>query len=155
MKRVVPIIFLVLTVLGGCLKKDKGCTPQDASVEQPAMIAFCTSNGIAYTQHSSGILYQITNPGTGVTPTTSSRIYITYTGKLMDGSTFETQTNPGLTGWYLNSLIEGWKIGIPLIKKGGTIKLIIPSYLAYSCNGNNGIPGNSPLYFEVNLIDVQ
>ena len=51
--------------------------------------------------------------------------------------------------------IEGWKIGIPLIKKGGKLKLIIPSALAYGCNDISGIPGNSILFFDIDLIDVQ
>lgn len=155
MKRIVLSIFLATTILSGCVKKDTGCTPQDPSVEKPAMIAFCSSYGITYTEHSSGMLYQITNPGTGVTPTTSSKIFIYYTGKLLNGNTFDSQSNPSATGWVLNSLIDGWKVGIPLIKKGGSIKLVIPSYLAYSCNGQGSIPGNSPLYFDITLVDVQ
>jgi FKBP-type peptidyl-prolyl cis-trans isomerase len=53
-------------------------------------------------------------------------------------------------------VIDGWKIGLPLIKKGGRIKLIIPSALAYSCTGaGTSIPPNTPLYFDVTLNDVK
>ncbi len=155
MRRILFIILVSSTLISGCIKGDKGCTPQDASVEKPAMVSFCNNSGITYTEHSSGILYQITNPGTGVTPTTSSKIYIYYTGKLLDGTVFDSQSNPGATGWVLSGLIEGWKIAIPLIKKGGSIKMVIPSYLAYSCNGQGPIPSNAPLYFDVTLVDVQ
>jgi len=64
-------------------------------------------------------------------------------------------SDPTRSGWTLSSLIEGWKIGIPLIKKGGRIKLIIPSALAYGCTGYASIPPNTPLYFDVTLTDVQ
>jgi FKBP-type peptidyl-prolyl cis-trans isomerase FkpA len=155
MKKILPAILLAATILSSCVKKDNGCTPQDPSAEKPSMISYCNTYGIGYTEHSSGILYQVTNPGSGVTPTASSRIFIYYTGKFLSGSTFETQNDPSKTGWTLNTLIDGWKIGIPLIKKGGSVKLIIPSYLAYSCNGYGSIPGNTPLCFEITLVDVQ
>ncbi|MGC8000340.1 FKBP-type peptidyl-prolyl cis-trans isomerase, partial [Salmonella enterica] len=57
--------------------------------------------------------------------------------------------------WPLNGLIEGWVIGIPLIKEGGSIRLLVPSALAYGCEGRSVIPGNTPLFFEVTLVDVQ
>ncbi len=154
-KNVALFCFGIMLLWGACVKSNTGCTPQDPSVEKPAMIAFCASNGITYTEHSSGILYQVVNPGTGTVPTLTSRIFITYTGKRMDGSIFDSQSTPASVGWPLNELIEGWQIGIPLIKKGGTIKMVIPSALAYGCNGKGPIAANSPLYFEVTLVDVQ
>jgi len=51
-------------------------------------------------------------------------------------------------------LIAGWQIGLPLIHKGGEIKLIVPSSLAYGC-GNGPLPANSILYFDIHLVDVQ
>ena len=133
-----------------------GCTPATVASESATMISYCTSNSITYTQHSSGILYQIIDPGTGTAPTLSSRIYITYTGKLFNGTVFDSQSNAALTGWTLSSLIDGWKIGLPLIKKGGHIKLVIPSSFAYGCAGSGTIiPSNTPLYFDITLVDVQ
>ncbi|MEI8074621.1 MAG: FKBP-type peptidyl-prolyl cis-trans isomerase [Bacteroidota bacterium] len=133
-----------------------GCTPATIASENASMISYCTTNAINYSQHSSGILYEIITPGTGTTPGPNSRIYITYTGKLFDGTVFDSQSNPALTGWVLSTLVDGWKIGLPLIKKGGRIKLVIPSSLGYGCAGSGTvIPSNSPLYFDVTLIDVQ
>jgi len=153
MKRLILCVSILLA-LGGCMKKDEGCTAVDPSVEKPAMISYCVSNNILYTQHSSGILYQIVDPGYGATPTPNSLIYVSYTGKLLDGTIFDAQASP-TTGFYLRNTIDGWITGIPLIKKGGYIRMVIPSYMAYGCNGQGGIPPNSPLYFEVRLIDVQ
>ncbi|MEQ1623714.1 MAG: FKBP-type peptidyl-prolyl cis-trans isomerase, partial [Sediminibacterium sp.] len=82
-------------------------------------------------------------------------VYVTYSGKLLNGTEFDKGTNPSLTGWTLNQLIDGWKIGLPLLKKGGKIKLVVPSSLAYGCSGSGSIPSNSPLYFEISLVDVQ
>jgi FKBP-type peptidyl-prolyl cis-trans isomerase FkpA len=51
-------------------------------------------------------------------------------------------------------MIQGFQTGLKLIQKGGRIKLIVPSALAYGCKGYGSVPGNSILYFEVELIDV-
>lgn len=155
MKKNVHVFLFLVIFLSSCVKSNTGCTPQDPAVEKPSMIAFCASNGITYTEHTSGILYQITNPGTGIIPLSTSKIFIYYTGKRLDGTTFDSVNNPSATGWVLNQLIEGWQIGIPLLKKGGSIKMVIPSALAYGCNGSGPIAANSPLYFEVTLVDVQ
>ena len=119
------------------------------------MVAYCTSNSINYTPSSSGLLYEIINPGTGtVQPTTSSTISVMYVGKLLNGTTFDSSTT--VLSSVLSNLIDGWKQGIPLIRKGGRIKLVIPSALGYSCTGYPPvIPANSPLFFDISLTDVK
>jgi FKBP-type peptidyl-prolyl cis-trans isomerase FkpA len=99
-------------------------------------------------------MYQIVDTGTGATPNLNSKVYITYTGTLLNGSVFDQQSNSALTGWPLNQLIEGWRVGLPLIKVGGEIKLIVPSSMAYGCTGYGGIPANAVLYFDIHLVNV-
>ena len=158
MKKTLGSLGLLLAfsfVLNSCGKADtSGCQPASIASEKNAMVAYCTSSSITYTEHSSGLLYQIIDPGTGIAPTTASTISVVYTGKLFNGTTFDATANP--VSFPLSGVIDGWKIGIPLIKKGGRIKLIIPSALAYSCTGSgNSIPPNTPLYFDVTLTDVK
>lgn len=151
------LLFLsVFILLLSACKKDKACTQNPVSAEKADMIAFCTANSISYTEHSSGFLYQIITPGTGtVTPNLDSRVFMYYKGTLLNGTQFDAQSDPTKTGWYLKNLIEGWQLGVPLIKKGGRIKLIIPSALAYGCTGQGSIPANSPLFFDLTLTDLQ
>jgi FKBP-type peptidyl-prolyl cis-trans isomerase FkpA len=152
------LVFLALAVsLMSCKKEPQGCKNVDPKDEEAQLLAFASQNGFSVTKHSSGIYYQILTQGSAVTPTGTSKIFITYTGKLLNGTTFDSQSNPSQTGWQLNQLIEGWKIGLPLIQKGGSIRLLIPSAYSYGCTGAGGgkIPSNSPLFFEINLIDVQ
>ena len=118
------------------------------------MVAYWTSNSITSTEDPSGLLYQIIDPGTGVAPTTANTISVVYAGYLFNGTKFDATANP--ISLPLSGVIDGWKIGIPKIKKGGHIKLIIPSALAYSCTGaGSSIPPNTPLYFDVTLTDVK
>lgn len=116
------------------------------------MQSFATANSLSVTKHSSGMYYQIVNAGSGATPTLASSVSVKYTGKLLSGSVFESRTTPVTLP--LSQTIAGWQLGIPLIQKGGIIKLIIPSSLAYGCNAVGVIPSNSILFFEIELVDV-
>lgn len=153
-------VFVLLMVIGSsllmnsCSKPDTGCEPVPVASEKAQLVAYCNANGITYTEHPSGLLYQIINPGTGASPTTASTVSVVYTGKRFDNTVFDATANPYTN--VLGNLIDGWKIGLPLIKKGGQIKLIIPSALAYSCSGaGNSIAPNSPLFFDITLADVK
>ena len=148
------LAFLPFTFISGCLK-DKSCSSKSADSELPQIQAFAAYNGITTTAHSSGLHYEILNQGNGSTANANSKIVITYTGKLMNGTVFDEKLTPNAEPWTLSGLIQGWVIGIPLIREGGHIKLIVPSSLGYGCEQYYAIPGNSVLYFDIHLIDVQ
>ena len=151
-----PIVLLLMIFSGpSCLKGSDPCTPKTIASENAQLQAYCAGNGITPTTHSSGMLYQIMNPGSGATATANSTIFITYVGKLTDGTVFDQQSNSSATGWPLNQLIEAWRVGIPLIQEGGQIKLVVPSSMAYGCAGYGSIPGNAILFFDITLVDVQ
>ena len=145
-------LFLGMIFWISC-NKDTSCTPKTVASEVATMQNFATTNGLTVQTHSSGLLYQIVNPGSGLTPTLTSRVSVRYTGKLMNGSIFDSNTGVPVQ-FLLNQVIAGWQLGLPLIKKGGTIRLIIPSSLAYGCNASGPIPGDAVLYFEIELVDV-
>ena len=119
----------------------------NSATQRALMVAFCNNNGITYTVHPSGILYQIITPGDTAKPNLCTSLTMTYTGKLMTGIQFDK----GTITYQLKDLIVGWQIGVPLIGKGGKIKMVIPSSLAYGPNANGSIPANSPLYFEMSI----
>lgn len=154
MKRNVLLAFVLASFLfSACGKSDSPCVPATVASEKTAMVAYCTANGINYTEHPSGILYEIMAPGLGTQPTLTNTVSTVYTGKLLNGTQFDASANP--VSFLLSGVIQGWQIGIPLIKKGGRIKMVIPSSLSYGCTGSGSIPANSPLYFEVSLTDVR
>lgn len=146
--------FAVIALFSGCAK-NSGCDPKSPASEAPQMQAFAAANGMNFTPHPSGLYYEIVNPGNGGYANLNSKIVITYVGKLLDGTVFNRQDVPNSTAWPLTGLIEGWRIGIPLIQRGGVIKLLVPSSLAYGCAPYQSLAGNSVLYFEVQLVDIQ
>ena len=149
-----PALFVLIVVFSGCVKS-KTCTPNPPSSESLSILAYAAANGMTVTAHSSGLYYEILNPGSGGLLTANSRIKITYVGELLDGTEFDRRDTPNNPAWVLGGLIEGWQIGIPLIQKGGHIKLLIPSALAYGCQPYGPLPGNSILYFDITLVDVE
>lgn len=155
MKYFVLGLMIATTIVAGCGKTSQtGCTPVTPATERDAMVAFCAANSISFTEHSSGILYQIIAPGTGGSPNLSSTVSVVYTGKLLNGTTFDAAANAVPLG--LSSVIQGWQITLPMLKAGGRIKMVIPSSLAYSCVGSGTtIPANSPLYFDVTLVSFR
>jgi FKBP-type peptidyl-prolyl cis-trans isomerase FkpA len=155
MRKILPVLFVSLITFFtiGCFKNNE-CKSKTPQQEQSAMLNYASANGITATAHSSGLYYQVVNPGSGATPTLNSRISVKYKGRLMNGTVFDS-TSTSAVSFILGGVIPGWQLGIPLIQKGGSIKLLIPSSLAYGCQGSGPIPSNSVLYFDVDLIDVQ
>jgi FKBP-type peptidyl-prolyl cis-trans isomerase FkpA len=151
---IVSVIVCLLILPGtGCLK-DNSCNPKTVASERTTMTNFATANGLTVTEHSSGFQYQIISAGAGQTPTLSSTVSVRYTGKLMDGTIFDSATGTPVT-FPLSQVIPGWQLAVPLIQEGGLIRIILPSSLAYGCTGAGTIPGDAVLYFEIQLVDVQ
>jgi FKBP-type peptidyl-prolyl cis-trans isomerase len=96
--------------------------------------------------------YQIIDGGAGVSPNQCNLVAVRYTGKTTDNSIFDQATTPAVFG--LNNLIMGWRLGIPLIKVGGTIRLFIPPALGYGARQVGSIPANSILIFDIDLVNV-
>ena len=150
--RLFSIVFSMVLALAltGCSKNDKNKCSTVAE-DDALMLKYISDNGINATKHSSGLYYQVIEPGTGATPTLNSTVKTNYTGKFVNNTTFDA----GTASFRLGDVIDGWKVGIPLIKQGGKIKLIIPQYLGYGCYDYQRIPGNSVLVFDVELLEVK
>ncbi|HEX7365658.1 MAG TPA: FKBP-type peptidyl-prolyl cis-trans isomerase [Pelobium sp.] len=117
--------------------------------------SYLTENNLTATKDANGIYYNIVTPGSGAAITsTAASIKVAYKGNLLTGSVFDQATNASPLTINLNNTIKGWQLDLPLIKVGGKIKLYIPSRYAYGANPPAGIPANSILAFEIELIDV-
>lgn len=115
---------------------------------------FAKEKGVKKTE--SGLLYQVEKPGTGAAPKDSDTVVVNYKGTLTDGTEFDNSYTRGEPlSFRLDGVIPGWTEGLKHIKKGGKIKLVIPPELAYGKTGVPGIPANSTLVFDVELLDVK
>lgn len=113
-----------------------------------------TKEGVKVTP--TGLQYKIINEGTGKKPGATSNVTVHYTGKLIDGSVFDSSVSRGEPATFgLNQVIPGWTEGLQLLKEGGKAVLYIPSELGYGDRGAGGvIPPYAALIFEVELIKV-
>lgn len=105
---------------------------------------------------SSGLQYVVEKEGNGAQPTAEDEVTVHYTGKLLDGTVFDSSVNRGEPATFpLNRVIPGWTEGVQLMKEGAKYTFFIPSDLAYGPQGiPNAIPPHSTLIFEVELIKV-
>lgn len=160
-KHILILAFAALSlVISSCIKSsgtENNCVPNNTGVPTAAEVAslqsYITANSITATQHPDGFFYRIVAAGSGATPTLASTVTFKYTGKLQDGSIFDQNTTGAV--FPLNQLILGFRKGLPLIQKGGSIILYLPPSLGYGCQAVAGIPPGSNLIFTVDLTDVQ
>lgn len=105
---------------------------------------------------ASGLQYIVEKEGEGAQPTAEDEVTVHYTGKLLDGTVFDSSVNRGEPATFpLNRVIPGWTEGVQLMKEGAKYTFFIPSDLAYGPQGIPGaIPPHSTLIFEVELIKV-
>lgn len=116
--------------------------------------SFAKEKGVKKTE--SGLLYQVEKEGSGNAPKDSDTVVVNYKGTLVDGSEFDNSYKRGEPlSFRLDGVIPGWTEGLKHVKKGGKIKLAIPPALAYGENGVPGIPANSTLVFDVELLDIK
>jgi FKBP-type peptidyl-prolyl cis-trans isomerase FkpA len=125
------------------------------AVEDTLINRYIQTLGTTFTRDSSGVYYNIINPGNGTKDVTlSSVISANYTGKFFNGVQFDASASGSpLSATLGTGVIKGWQT-LTHIKKGGKIHLLIPSYKAYGTTGNGQIPSNTPLDFEIELVDV-
>jgi len=111
------------------------------------------------TTTESGLMYKVTKTTDGNRPVSGNNVSVHYTGKLVDGSVFDsslTRNEPIEFPIGTGRVIKGWDEGILLLKEGEEATFLIPPSLAYGENGAGGaIPPNAWLIFEVKLMNIR
>jgi FKBP-type peptidyl-prolyl cis-trans isomerase len=113
-----------------------------------------TKAGVVTT--ASGLQYKVLTAGKGKAPGASSNVTVHYTGKLLDGTVFDSSVERGEPASFgVSDVIGGWTEALQLMHEGDKWELYIPSDLAYGERGAGGqIPPFATLVFEVELIKV-
>jgi len=146
---------------------------ENVKKQEPAKLKkYITDNKLNVAKTDSGLYYAITKPGTGPVMVPGDTAVVKYVGKLLNGKVFDSNIKEEAIKGKLPSIemrpfqpirfsvgthqvIPGWDQGFLLLNKGAKATFVIPSALGYGEQGmRDMIPANSPLVFEVELIDV-
>lgn len=104
----------------------------------------------------SGLQYKILKAGNGKKPKTSDTVSTHYRGTLINGTEFDSSYQRGEpVSFQVDMVIAGWTEALQLMPIGSKWQLFIPSNLAYGDRGQEPIPPNSTLIFEVELLGIE
>ena len=152
-------IFIFSFILSGCL--DTASPPMDdtcSNFDREAQTEFLQQNAEReeVTVTESGLQYRVVEPGDGENPGQTSRVSIEYTGRLIDGTVFDSTENVGPVQFNVNQVIQGFSEALQLMNEGSTYEVVLPPDLAYGNNPpqNSGICPGAVLIFEIQLIEI-
>ena len=128
-----------------------------AALDDRLIRDFITAKGIAgMTKGPGGVYYVINAPGAAGSPINrESTITAIYTGRFLDGTTFDSSTAADSTSLSLTQVIPAWKKTIPLVNKGGKLRILVPSVEGYGPGGRDKIPANAILDFDIEVTAVK
>lgn len=152
----ISLSCLLLWLIGffsGCLNSDDPLTVQEQFDKDIGIIdQFLAQNNINAQIDNSGLRYEIHEQGTGDTASPGDSIQVNFKGRML---TSGTVFNSGeASNFFMDDLIAGWQIGIPLIREEGNITLYIPSLYGFGAFQDQNIPANSVLVFDIELLEV-
>jgi len=156
MKKQFLLFSLFIALFSACKKESYDATKQ-AVIDETRIQKYIAANNLTMTKDPRGFYYQIIKQVDGDHPTDTSTIQVTYTGKLLNGSTFDAADVATID---LSTAIKGWQYGLPLVGADGSttysrIRLIIPSALAYGSTASSSVPANSVLDFTIDLLGIE
>jgi FKBP-type peptidyl-prolyl cis-trans isomerase len=132
-------------VARGALEKKQGAAFVEAAAREPGAV-----------KTPSGAIVRTLKPGTGESPQPTDKVQVHYTGKLIDGTVFDTSRKPNgqPVTFPLNGVIKCWGEGVARMKVGEQAIITCPADIAYGEGGSRGIPPGATLIFDVELIGI-
>lgn len=107
-------------------------------------------------QTPSGLQYRIIKAGTGKKPKATDTVVVHYRGRFVNGKEFDSSYNRGKpTEFALSGIIPAWQEALPMMKMGAKWEIVAPPELAYGPVGRPGMPPNSTLIFEIELVSIK
>lgn len=148
MKKLLLLLLAIPVLIFSC-KKSESDQPR---IDREIIRKYIADSNLVADSTASGLFYVISDSGSVKRPNSASYVTVNYKGYFTSGVVFD-QTSGTPFSTLLTSVIAGWTEGIPLIQKGGKIKLLIPSALGYGDKDYGTIPANSVLIFDIELLD--
>jgi FKBP-type peptidyl-prolyl cis-trans isomerases 1 len=135
------------------MKKQQEAAEKNAKDGKDFLEKNKSATGVKVT--ASGLQYVVEKEGTGKQPTKTDVVKCHYKGTLTNGEQFDSSYDRGQPAEFpVGGVIPGWTEALQMMKVGSKYKLFIPPELAYGPSGRPGIPPNSVLVFEVELMDI-
>lgn len=139
-------------------ERQRAQTAAMAKVNAEAGEKFLAENGVreGVRTTASGLQYEVMVEGNGAQPKPADDVTVHYTGRLIDGTVFDSSVERGTPATFgVTQVIPGWVEALQMMKEGAKWRLYIPSALAYGTNGaGRAIGPNAALIFDVELIKV-
>lgn len=139
-------------------ERQRAAAAEAGKANRQAGEAFLSENGKRPEVHTtpSGLQYEIIEEGNGPTPNSGDQVTVHYTGRLIDGTVFDSSVERGEPATFgVTQVIPGWVEALQMMKQGAKWRLFIPSALAYGPNGAGGVIGpDATLLFDVELIKI-
>lgn len=137
----------------------KAKDPEKTAAAASELQEYLSTNGVTATPTASGLYYVMSKDGNGEMPAKENMVKVHYTGKLLDGTVFDSSVERGEPIEFplgVGYVIPGWDEGIALMSKGEKGVLYIPWFLGYGDRGAGGlIQPYANLVFEVELVDFE
>jgi FKBP-type peptidyl-prolyl cis-trans isomerase FkpA len=135
--------------------KDEGTYDREAQLQLDidSIQRFVSINKISAKNDGTGLFTQILSPGTGEKNWANvESVTVLYTGRLLNGATFDKPSLP--VPLLYSGLLQAWKNGLKQIQEGGSVRLIIPSTMAYTDVQVGIIAPNSNLDYTIELLKI-
>ena len=164
MNRILLFFLLLCACFAGCKKTNDVAAQIRAqqAVDDKIITAYLKTNNVTAqvvdsAGVSTGIYYVIDTLGTGLDLYTSStQITVGYKATLLTTGNVFVSTDEFHPSYILGQTIRGWQLGVPKVKKGGTITLYVPSHYAYGpyAQPTLGLPANAILIFNIKVYNI-
>ena len=144
-----------MIAFSSCEKKGVYDEEAQLAVDEVLIKKWGDSVGVTLLRHESGLYYEIISEGEGDNPKLTDSLSVEYEGRLLgDSVAFSNANDLKPYEFLLKNSIPGWRIGLPLIKQGGRIRLLVPSPLGYKDYEVGNVPKNSVLDFTIDLKEI-
>jgi FKBP-type peptidyl-prolyl cis-trans isomerase len=130
---------------------------EQMEIEIAKFETYFAERGISPQFHNRGMFIHVIEEGSGRIPTAGNTLVVNYTGYFLNGDVFDSSVGRGPFQFQFKRgrVIQGWDIGFEFLKETGKATFFITSELAYGRSGQGSIPPNTPLIFDVELLEVR
>jgi FKBP-type peptidyl-prolyl cis-trans isomerase FkpA len=157
MKKLLILITLSCLALLACNKEKVLTYQEQLDLDLVKIKNYLDTSGITneYQVTASSLYYKITDQGNadGIKPGPFSTVTVRYKGYFLNGEVFDETTGTQVAQFTVDGVVRGFGEGLQLLNKKGKATIILPSGLAYGRYGSGDIDPNTPIIFDLELVD--